>query len=200
MQGDHRAATAKGAATRSHIVDRALDMVRVGGFDGLSIGSVAETAAMSKSGVFAHFGSREELQLAVLDAAAERFTREVFVPALRAPRGLPRLRSIVAHWLEWLRLSEGGCPMVGAAVEFDDQPGLVRERVVFYEERLRAELVRAVRMAVETGDLRADTDAEQVAFELFAIALASHHDYRLLGDASPRGVRALERLIEFHRV
>lgn len=198
MQGDTRAATPKGAATRGHIVERALEMVRVGGFDGLSIGSVAQTAAMSKSGVFAHFGSREELQLAVLDAAAERFTREVFVPALRVPRGLARLRAIVEHWLEWLRLSEGGCPMVGAAVEFDDRPGPVRERVVFYEERLRAELVRAVRMAVDSGELRADTDAEQVAFELFALALASHHDFRLLGDVSPRGLRALERLIQSH--
>ena len=200
MQTENRAATAKGAATRSHIVERALEMVRVAGFDGLSIGSVAETAAMSKSGVFAHFGSREELQLAVLDAAAERFTREVFVPALRAPRGLARLRAIAAHWLDWLRMSEGGCPMVGAAVEFDDRQGPVRERVVFYEERLRAELVRAVRMAIETGELRADTDAEQVAFELFAIALATHHDHRLLGDPAPRGDRAVERLIDSFRI
>lgn len=196
MQTEHRAATAKGAATRSHIIERALERVRVGGFESLSIGSVAETAAMSKSGVFAHFGSREELQLAVLDAAAERFTREVFVPALRAPRGLARLRAIATRWLDWLRLNEGGCPMVGAAVEFDDRPGPVRERVVFYEERLRAELVRAVRLAIETGELRADTDAEQIAFELFAISLATHHDHRLLDDASPRGNRALERLID----
>lgn len=196
MHADHRTATAKGAATRGRIIERALEMVRVGGFDGLSIGSVAETAAMSKSGVFAHFGSREELQLAVLDSAAERFTREVFVPALRVPRGLARLRAIATHWIDWLRRSEGGCPMVGAAVEFDDRPGPVRERVVFYEERLRAELVRAVRMAIDSGELRADTDPEQVAFELFAIALASHHDFRLLGDASPRGARAVERLIE----
>lgn len=200
MQAEHRSATAKGAATRSHILDRALEMVRIAGFDGLSIGGVAETAAMSKSGVFAHFGSREELQLAVLDAAAERFTREVFVPALRAPRGLARLRVIAAHWLVWLRVSQGGCPMVGAAVEYDDRPGPVRERVVFYEERLRAELVRAVRMAIESGELRADTDAEQVAFELFAIALATHHDHRLLDDANPRGDRALERLFDSYRI
>jgi AcrR family transcriptional regulator len=196
------AGISKGAATRGYIIDRAIDVVRVGGLSGLSIGGIAEAVAMSKSGVFAHFGSREELQLAVLDAAAEKFTKYVFVPALGAPRGLVRLRVIATNWLNWFCASAGGCPMIGAAVEFDDRPGPVHDRIAFYEKRLRRELIRAVRMAMDTGELRADTDAEQVAFELFAIALATHHDHRLLGDkrTSQRASRALDRLFDSCRV
>jgi AcrR family transcriptional regulator len=191
----------KGAVTRSAIVDRAVLLARVEGFEGLSIGNVALAVGMSKSGVFAHFGSREELQIAVLDAAAQRFTDDVFAPALRAPRGLKRLESIATQWLDWLRNGMGGCPMISAAVEYDDKPGPVRDRVVLYEERLRRELVRAVQMAIDTGELRADTDAEQVAFEVFGIALATHHDFRLIGD-SRTGKRAslgLSRLLDAYR-
>lgn len=194
-------AIGKGAVTRGAIVDRAMVLARVDGFEGLSIGGVALAVGMSKSGVFAHFGSREELQIAVLDAAAQRFTDDVFVPALRTPRGLKRLESIATHWLEWLRDGVGGCPMISAAVEYDDKPGPVHDRVVLYEKRLRRELVRAVQMTIDTGELRADTDAEQVAFEIFGIALATHHDYRLIGDArtGKRASLALSRLIDSYR-
>jgi AcrR family transcriptional regulator len=194
-------ALSKGAVTRGSIVDRAVTLVRAGGFEALSIGGVALAAGMSKSGVFAHFGSREELQLAVLDAAAQRFTDDVFVPALRAPRGLERLQSIASHWLDWLRDSVGGCPMISAAIEYDDKPGPVRDRVALYEKRLRKALVHAVNLTVETGEFRADTDTEQVAFELFGIALATHHDYRLLGDprTGKRSAVALNRLFDWYR-
>ena len=195
------ATSSKGAATRDSIIERAYHIVRMEGFEGLSIGSVAASVSMSKSGVFAHFGSREDLQLAVLDAAAQRFTEQVFVPAIRERRGLPRLEAIGRRWMKWLRSEQGGCPMVSAAIEYDDRPGAIRDRVIFYQTRLRKELARAIDMAIESGELRADTDPAQLAFEIFGVELAMHHDSRLFGfdDAIQRSERALERLIAFHR-
>ena len=157
---------------------------------------------MSKSGVFAHFGSREDLQLAVLDSAAQRFAEEVFLPALRERRGLPRLEAIGRRWMDWLLSEEGGCPMVSAAIEYDDRPGVIRERVIFYQTRLRTELARAIEMAVETGELATGTDSMQLAFELFGIELAMHHDSRLFGveQARSHARRAFDRLIASCRV
>jgi AcrR family transcriptional regulator len=195
------AATTKGAATRESIIQRAYEIARLEGFEGLSIGTIADSVGMSKSGVFGHFGSREDLQLAVLDAAAQRFTEEVFLPALRERRGVARLEAIGRRWMKWLRSEEGGCPMVSAAIEYDDRPGAIRDRVIFYQTRLRGELARAVGLAVGTGELASDTDPEQVAFEIFGIQLALHHDGRLFGfdGALERSERALERLIASHR-
>jgi len=196
------AATSKGAATRDSIIDRAYQIVRKEGFEGLSIGTIADSVGMSKSGVFAHFGSREDLQLAVLDAAAQRFTEQVFLPALRERRGLPRLEAIGRRWMKWLRSEQGGCPMVSAAIEYDDRPGVIRERVIFYQTRLRKELARAIDMAVESGELSKDTDSAQLAFEIFGVELVVHHDSRLFGfdEAIERGERALERLIASYRI
>jgi AcrR family transcriptional regulator len=195
-------AASKGAVTRDSIIDRAYWIVRREGFEGLSIGTVATSVGMSKSGVFAHFGSREELQLAVLDTAAQRFTEQVFLPAIRERRGLPRVEAIGRRWMDWLRSEQGGCPMVSAAIEYDDRPGVIRERVIFYQTRLRTELARAIDMAVETGELHKDTDSAQLAFELFGVELAMHHDSRLFGfeQAHARGLRAFERLISSYRV
>ena len=191
------ATSSKGAATRDSIIERAYWIVRKEGFEGLSIGTIASSVGMSKSGVFAHFGSREDLQLAVLDAAAQRFAEQVFVPAIRERRGLPRLEAIGRRWMNWLRSEQGGCPMVSAAIEYDDRPGPIRDRVIHYQTRLRKELARAIGMAVETGELRADTDAEQLAFEIFGVELAMHHDSRLFGfdEALARSERALDRLL-----
>ena len=195
------AATSKGAATRDSIIDRAYQIVRKEGFEGLSIGSIADSVGMSKSGVFAHFGSREDLQLSVLDAAAQRFTEHVFLPALRERRGLPRLEAIGRRWMKWLRNEQGGCPMISAAIEYDDRPGAIRDRVIFYQTRLRKELARAIDMAIETGELRTDTDSAQLAFEIFGVELAMHHDSRLFGfdEAIERSERALDRLIASYR-
>jgi AcrR family transcriptional regulator len=144
---------------------------------------LAEAAGMSKSGVFAHFGSREELQLAVLDAAAKIFTDEVFVPAVRERRGLPRLRAILDGWKRrTLRYGENrGCPIGAALLEFDDQPGPVRERVMGHIAHLLREIARAVRIAVEQGHLHADTDPEQVAFEVHGLMLAFQFEVKLSG-------------------
>jgi len=195
------ATTSKGAATRDSIIERAVAIVRKEGFEGLSIGTIAESVGMSKSGVFAHFGSREDLQLAVLDAAAQRFTEQVFLPAIREKRGLPRLLAIGQRWMKWLRSEQGGCPMVSAAIEYDDRPGAIRDRVIFYQTKLRKELSRAIAMAVETKELRADTEPEQLAFEIFGVELALHHDSRLFSfdEAIARSERALERLVDSYR-
>jgi AcrR family transcriptional regulator len=189
------AATAKGVATHGAIVERAIELVRKQGLESLSIGGLAQAAAMSKSGVFAHFGSREDLQLAVLDAVAEDFSRKVLGQAFLQPRGVKRLRAILAGWMDWTH--GAGCPMIAAVVEYDDRPGTIRDRVVHWQRRLREALIRAVQLAVETGELREDTDAAQFAFEMFGIVLVLHHDTRLFGgtDAIVRATRAFDRLI-----
>ena len=189
----------KGAATRESVVGHALSIALTDGFEGLTIGNIAQAVGMSKSGVFAHFGSREDLQLAVLDAAAQRFTDNVFMPAMREKRGLPRLRAIMRHWVIWMR--NEGCPMVAAAVEYDDRPGAIRDRVVEYQKRLRRELARAVQMAIDTGELKSDCDPEQLAFEIFAVELALHHDSRLFkrSDSMTRAERSMQRLLDSYR-
>ena len=150
------AATAKGSATRDAIIDRAHEIARCAGLEGLSIGPLAQSVGMSKSGVFAHFGSREDLQLAVLEEAARRFGDSVLVPALSKPRGLPRLRAVMRHWFEWVRgNSAGGCVLLASVAEYDDRPGPLRDMVVANEQRWRDALRRTVEQAIECGDLRA---------------------------------------------
>lgn len=192
-------ATTKGAATREAILDRAYEIARFAGIEGLSLGPLAQAVGMSKSGVFAHFGSREELQLAVLESAAERFGQFVLIQALSQPRGLPRLRAIMRHWFEWGRIEEGGCVLVGSVTEYDDRPGPLRDLVVRNEQRWRTELQRAAQLAIDCGHLR-DGDTDQYAFELYAIPLAMLHEAGLFGYERARrhGDAALERWIAAH--
>ena len=192
------AATAKGVATRGAIIDRAIGLVRKHGLESLSIGSLAQAASMSKSGVFAHFGSREDLQLAVLDAVAEDFSEKVLQAAFRQPRGVRRLRAILSGWMDWTH--GAGCPMIAAVIEYDDRPGAIRDRVVHWQRRLREALTRAAQLAIDIGELRAGTDPEQVAFEMFGIVLVLHHDTRLFGgtDAIVRATHAFDRLMADH--
>src|SRR6478752_5271854 len=127
-------ATPKGAATRDTIIARA------SGVEGLSIGPLAAAVGMSKSGVFAHFGSREDLQLAVLEEAAQRFGNAVLMPSLSQPRGLPRLRAIMEHWFEWVRSTAGGgCVLMASVMEYDDRPGALHDQVMHNERRWRSE-------------------------------------------------------------
>lgn len=190
----------KGAATREMILARALEISEAKGLDALTIGTLAEAAGMSKSGLFAHFGSREDLQLAVLDAAARQFTEEVFVPAMRQGRGLPRLRAILDAWSRrTLRYGEHrGCPIGAAALEFDDRPGPVRDRVLGYIVHLRQEIRRAVAMAIEQSHLTSDTDPEQVAFEVHGLMLAFQFEVKLVGNAQalPRVQAGVARLLQ----
>ena len=189
----------KGEQTRAAILDAALAQASEGGFESLTIGALAERAGLSKSGLFAHFGSREELQVAAIEAAAARFTQTVFLPALKARRGLPRLRALFDSWLDWTSRSglSHGCPMQAAAVEFDDRPGPVRDAVVEHFARLERELARAVELAVGQGHFRPDLDVGQFAFDMMGIVYAYQHGARLF-DATRAGARAraaFERLI-----
>jgi AcrR family transcriptional regulator len=192
-------ATIKGASTRDGIIDRAYEMARAAGLEGLSIGTLAHAVGMSKSGVFAHFGSREALQLAVLDSAATRFGESVLIAALSQPRGLPRLRAIMRNWFEWGRHAAGGCVLVGSVTEYDDRPGVIRDRVLHNEQRWRDALQRAAQLAIDCGHLR-DGDTDQYAFELYAIPLAMVHEAGLFGYERARrhGDAALERWIAAH--
>ncbi|NYZ63168.1 TetR/AcrR family transcriptional regulator [Luteimonas deserti] len=189
-------ATSKGSATREMIVERAFDIAARHGLEGLSIGELAAAAGMSKSGVFAHFGSREELQLSVLDWTAERFTRAVVTPALARPRGLPRLRAIAEGWFQWVVDNPDGCVMLGAANEYDARPGLLRDRVVGWLQHWRLQLTRAIAMCVESGELAPSTDPALLAFELFAVT-EGLHTARLYdpAQAKPLALRTLDRLL-----
>ncbi len=192
----------KGDRTRTLILDDALSLAGEVGLEGLSIGSLAARLGLSKSGLFAHFGSKEDLQLATLRHGQRRFESAVFRPALDAPRGLPRLRSLFENWLAWIARTQkrGGCVIVAAATEYDDRPGVVRETLVAGQRELRGALAKAVRLAVEEGHLRSGTDPWQVVFELLGIVLAAHHDRGLLDDrrALDRARAAFDRLIDAH--
>ncbi|MEH6414456.1 TetR/AcrR family transcriptional regulator [Pseudomonas sp. CGJS7] len=190
-------ATNKGAATREAILDQAYGIACSAGLEGLSIGPLAAAVGMSKSGVFAHFGSREDLQLAVLDMASQRFVGYVLLPALKQPRGLVRLGAIVDAWFDWARHTEGGCVLLGAVSEYDDRPGVLRDAVVDQQKRWHQVLGQAVQLAIDTGELGADTDTAQLSFEIYGLALIVHHDSGLFGydTAKQRGRRAFERLI-----
>ena len=192
----------KGEQTRAAILDAALAIASKLGLEGLTIGSLADATGMSKSGLFAHFGSREDLQLAVLDHAAQRYGTNVFVPALKIERGLPRLRVLFERWLQWSNESglPGGCIMISAAAEYDDRPGAIRDAVIAYQRQGTAISEKAVRLAIEEGHLKPTTDPEQIAFEMLGIVLANHNHRRLLGDkeARRRSMTAFEELIARH--
>lgn len=188
----------KGEETRAAILKAALRHASTEGFAALTIGMLAEKTGMSKSGLFAHFGSKEELQLATLDEGVRRFNEAAILPALSAPRGLRRLLALFDHWLDWTGRAElAGCPMMTAMIEFDDKPGPLRDAVVEHMRRSQEGLVRAVRMAVETGEFAADTDPEQFAFELFGIIAASYRARNLFRDidAHQRAKSAFDRLV-----
>jgi AcrR family transcriptional regulator len=197
-----RAEGSKGAQTKAAILDQALAIASRLGLEGLTIGSLADATAMSKSGLFAHFGSREDLQLEVLEHAAQRYGERVFVPALKIERGLPRLRALFEHWIDWTLSSglPGGCIMISAAAEYDDRPGAIRDAVIANQHRGNAITRKAVRLAIEEGHLRADTDPEQIAFEMLGIVLAGHNHRRLLGDkeARKRALIAFDQLVSCH--
>ena len=189
----------KGALTRAAIVDAALTIARRDGLEGLTIGDLAAQMQMSKSGVFAHFGSREELQRAVLAEYASRFVAAVLAPAVRRPRGLARLRAILDNWLKLLTTEiEQGCLMISGSIEYDDRPGPMREAVVGIISGWRAELLRAIEDAKASGELRAATDAGQLAFEIYGLMLGFHQNARLLraADSTRRARAGLHRLIE----
>ncbi len=188
----------KGRQTRATILDAALGLASQVGLEGLSIGALAEVTKMSKSGVFAHFGSREELQIAVIGEYHARFEEEVFFPAMREPRGLPRLRALFENWIRRVSVElDSGCIYISGAVEFDDRPGPVRDALATMVLAWQSALERAIRLAIEAGHLGTDTDPLQILFEVHGLILALHHDARFLHlpGAVDRAHAGFERIV-----
>lgn len=188
----------KGNETRAAILDHAVGLASRVGFNALSIGQLADATGMSKSGLFAHFRSKEALQLATLERGRERFTDLVIRPTLAAPRGVERVRALFDNWLAWeTEALQGGCIFVAGSIEYDDQPGAMRDALV-RNQRDWAEFIQTVaRAAVTEGHFRADLDVEQFAFQLQGLIYAFHHTSRLLRDphALRRTRQGLEDLI-----
>lgn len=194
---------AKGEETRRRILERAVLLASRAGLEGLSIGELASDLGLSKSGLFAHFGSKEDLQVAVLDAAAQRFESVVLKPGLRVARGEARVRALVEAWIAWVADpgSPGGCIFLAAATELDDREGKARDFLVGGQRQLIELLTRSARGAIEQGDFRKDLDCEGFAFECLALILAFNHYRRLMRDrkAEVRVRAAFERLIHAAR-
>lgn len=195
----------KSGRTKAHVLGRAVELASRVGFEGLSFGSLAEHAGLSKSGLFAHFRSKEDLQIETLELASQQFLDGVVRPAIdKAPRGLARIRAFFDGWMEWIGAGrqKGGDILIGAAFEFDDAPpGPMRDAVVRGHRRMNATIVRMAALAIEAGDLRSDLDPDQFGFEFLGIIHAYHHERRLLGNEQPaRYARiAFERLIDAYR-
>lgn len=192
----------KGELTRAAILDTALELASRDGLEGLTIGLLADRMSMSKSGVFAHFGSREDLQMEVIKLYHQRFEQEVFFPSVKEPRGLPRLESMFARWVKRVSVEiASGCIYISGAVEYDDRPGPIREELVSMVCAWQNALLRSVQQAIDCGDLQAGTDARQLVYEMYGLILALHHDARFLRipGAVDRACRGFERLIENYR-
>ncbi|GAA3983900.1 TetR/AcrR family transcriptional regulator [Comamonas faecalis] len=171
----------KGQQTKAAIVDAALGLAAHAGLEGLSIGALADATGMSKSGVFAHFGSREELQISVVREYHHRFEQEVFYPAMQQERGLARLRALFDNWMQRTSTElDSGCIYIGGAVEFDDRPGPVRDALVDSVRIWLAAVRRAIVQCCESGQLRAGTNADQMLFEIHGLILALHYEARFL--------------------
>jgi AcrR family transcriptional regulator len=190
---------AKGEATREAILDEALALSSRIGFEPLSIGGLARAVGMSKSGLYAHFRHKEDLQIQVLRKAVELFGETVAEPAFRVERGEKRIRALFENWLAWSKSDRipGGCVFISAANEYDDRPGPVRDVLVESQQRWLGGLARAAGIAVEVGDFRADLDRDQFAHDFYGLALAYNHFHRLLRDpgAEARARTAFEGLL-----
>ena len=192
-----KARRARGERTHQTILEVAVDVASAEGLEGLTIGRLASALSMSKSGLFAHFGSKEELQLATVEAAREIFIREVVRPAFEAERGLRRLWNLCDVWLGYVEgeVFRGGCFFAAAAAEFDSRPGPVRDRVAEIMREWLATLRRAVAEARAGGQLNEDADPAQLAFELNALEMGANWAYQLHGDRQAFA-RAREAVVE----
>lgn len=191
----------KGADTRDLILKRALDLASIEGLEQLSIGRLAKTVGMSKSGLFAHFKSKELLQLSVLQTATERFVRKVVAPALREPRGEPRVQALFNHWLAWEAAFTGGCPYQTAIIEFDHRPGVVRDYLLETQRDWQDSITTAARIAVEEGHFRTELDPATFAFQFTCLALGYYQHKHLFrdGTSTARTQQAFEQLLESAR-
>lgn len=193
----------KGDHTRSTILDRALSMATQVGLEGVSIGALAKDVEMSKSGLYAHFDSKENLQLQVMSTAAERFIELVVRPALAKPRGEARVRALFEGWITWTRAPylPGGCLFINTALEYSARPGIVRDHLVSYQRDWLDTLANAARIAMTEGQFRSDIDPDQFAYDLESICLAYQYFSNLMHDpqTEERARTAFESLIQRSR-
>ncbi len=192
----------KGELTRAAILDVALEMASREGLEGLTIGLLADKMHMSKSGVFAHFGSREDLQIAVVKLYNDHFEQEIFYPSLNQSRGLPRLREMFSRWVSRVTVEiASGCIYISGAVEYDDRPGPIRDELVSMVRTWQDGLRRCVQQAIDEGHLRADADPAQLVYEMYGLVLALHHDARFIQrpDSVLRAQKGFERLIDSYQ-
>jgi len=187
----------KGQDTRERILGQALELVSTVGIEGLSIGELAKATEMSKSGLFAHFSSKEDLQIEVLRTGAVHFIETVVSPALREPRGEPRVRALFERWLVWETLRTGGCPFMAATFELDDRPGKLRDALETTQRQWIDTLTTAILIAMDEGHFHSDIDADQLAYEIYGVMMAFHLYHRLLRDpdARRRATDALDYLL-----
>ena len=194
----------KGDLTRAAILDAALDVASRDGLEGVTIGILADRLDMSKSGVFSHFGSREELLIATLKEYEARFLATVLKPAVLEPRGLDRLKAILGNWFTRLgQETEQGCLYISGGVEYDDRPGAVRDELVRMIADWEKEVERAIRQCFETKQLRDDAPIDLVIFELYSLALGFHHNARLMGRSNGSALirQIFERILnQYQRV
>lgn len=190
----------KAAATKATIVARALQRASLVGLNGLTIGELAQELDLSKSGLFAHFGSKEALQQAVLDEASLKLQAETIKPAMAMPPGTGRLRAFFEHWLGWTKAAglPGGCPLTAACFELDDQPGSLRDHLAEQQKQFIAMIAGMAAQAVVAGQMRRDTDIEGLAFRIYALGFGHGVAERLLGreQALVQSLRSFDQLIQ----
>ena len=192
----------KGELTRAAILDVALDLASRDGLEGLTIGLLADRMNMSKSGVFAHFGSREDLQIEVLKLYHQQFEQEVFYPSMKEARGLPRLQGMFSRWIKRVTVEiASGCIYISGAAEYDDRPGPIREELVGMVLAWQDALFRCVQQASEMDHLRPGTDPQQLVYEMYGLILALHHDARFIKrpGSVERAFTGFERLMASYR-
>ena len=189
----------KGNDTRSRIVETALRAASVEGIGGITLGKVAADVGMSKSGLFAHFDSKETLQVDILATAAKKFGTVVVAPALKAPRGEPRLRALFERWLEWEQHESlpGGCVFMHASAELDDHPGPARDALVRHQRQWLEMLAKAVRLTIEAGHFRSGLDPDLFAFQMYGIVMSYYHAARLFRNPGAKAMaeRSFDALV-----
>ena len=192
----------KGKDTKLTILEAGLGMASLVGLEQVTIGLLAKETSMSKSGLFAHFQSKENLQIEILKLAADMFTHKVVVPALKSRSGIPRIKALVNYWIDWTAGMKGNCIFVSASNEFSDRPGKVRDYLLAQQREWNDSLEKVAMSAVREGEFREDMDMEQFAFDLYSLLLGFHYYDRLLRDSGTkkRQETALENLLEKYKM
>jgi AcrR family transcriptional regulator len=191
----------KGKDTKNMVLEAGLDMASQLGLECVTIGNLAKATNLSKSGLFAHFQSKENLQVEILNHAARAFSEGVIIPALKTKAGIPRIRALVDNWIQWTSELTGGCIFVTASADFTDRPGRVRDVLLNQQKEWIDCLKRIAQSAVAVGDFRKDIDDDQFAFDLYSLLLGFHLYFNLLDDVEirKRQEAALTRIINSYK-